>query len=138
METPSTPRAPINTQKQTQPTDKVTGDDVKRETKEAVDAAAKLAAQKKQEYQRELEKKLADLDQQIDAWKAKASKATAEAKVEMDKKLVVLKEKRDAVAQKMKELGDSTSAAWADVKVGIEKAYDELKDAVENAKDNFK
>lgn len=134
METPSTPRATHDTRH----TDKVTGEDVQRETKEAVEAAGKLAAQKKEEYQRELNKKLADLDRQIDEWKAKAAKASAEAKVEMDKKLEALKEKRDAVARKMKELGDSTSAAWDDLKTGLEKAYDELADAVEKAKENFK
>ena len=45
-----------------------------------------------------------------------------------------LEEKREALARKMDDLGDSTGEAWDDVKDGFEKGWADLKESFREAK----
>lgn len=117
---------------------KVSTEDVKRETREAVDTAKQFASQKKAEYEKQLQQQLDEMDKDLQQWRAKADKATGDAKAEMEKKLKALQEQRDALAGKIKDLGKDSGEAWEEMKKGIDKAWGELKEGFDKARDSFK
>ena len=65
----------------------VSAEDVKQETKEALDAAKEYALQQKEEYQKKMETKLEELDNRIDKVKAEAKESTEEAKAGLEKRI---------------------------------------------------
>jgi hypothetical protein len=52
-------------------------------------------------------------------------------------KLMELRQKRDAVSEKLKELGSAGGNAWEQVKSGIEEALEELANAYKKAAAEF-
>lgn len=57
----------------------VTSQDVKKETKQALDAAARLMNQQKEAFQNQLEAKITEYDQKVDDLKAQANGLSGEA-----------------------------------------------------------
>ncbi len=89
-------------------------------------------------YQGQMEAKLQEWGSKLDELKAKADRAGADSKAELNKKIEALGEKRDAMQQKLAELKSSGDDAWESLKAGAESAWDELSAAFEEAKSNFK
>ncbi len=91
----------------------------------------------KEAYHEKLDAQLRDWSAQIDQLKAKADKATAEAKIEYYKQLEELQPKREAAKLKLQEIKNSSEAAWEHLKIGAEKAVEDLKISYEKAKLRF-
>lgn len=110
---------------------------VRREISEAGSATAEYAAKKIEAWKEDLR----ELDEEISAWKtkaeSKAASATDETKVRMEEALVVLKAKRDALAEKIEDAGDKTADAWEDVEAGFQRAWAELEESFADAKRKF-
>jgi F0F1-type ATP synthase membrane subunit b/b' len=81
---------------------------------------------------------MADMSAQMDSFEtslkemeAKAAELTGEAKEAMDKEIASLREKQEAAAAKMAELGAASGAAWEDLKAGMDEAMKDLSAAFE-------
>jgi hypothetical protein len=93
---------------------------------------------KRKAYEEKLDAQINELNAQLALIKAKADKAKAEAKVEYYTTIEALQLKRDAARAKLHELKASDDDAWADLKTGAEKAWDEVKSAFHTAAAKFK
>ena len=91
----------------------------------------------KQTYIEKAEARMKQWDAEIDALKAKAQEAGADAKIEASERLEELKSQREAASQKLNELKASGDAAWEDTKDGFEGAWSRLSTALEKAQSRF-
>jgi TolA-binding protein len=106
------------------------------ETKEAAPAA--LSQQQKEEYQKKIETRLRDLNQELKEWKDKAEKMEKKARAEMDEQLSKLSKKEEEASKKFKDLRSRTGKAWEDLKVGVDSAVDDLGKAFDQMRSRFK
>jgi restriction endonuclease S subunit len=89
-------------------------------------------------YQDNIEAKLRDLDQQIDALKVKIGKQKKVDRKQLEQEMAELDRKREAAHQDFEKLKNSSQEAWRDMKVGIEAAMEDLETAYEQAASHFK
>lgn len=92
----------------------------------------------KAEYIDKLAAQLKEWSARIDELEAKAGTAKAGVKEGYEKRIHELKEKRDALAQRLQETRKSSDEAWGTLKVGLDNAWKELKDAITAAREKFK
>jgi multidrug resistance efflux pump len=85
-----------------------------------------------------MEAQLKEWDAQINLLEAKVESAGADIKVMRARQLHDLRAKQRAASEKMKELGESSGAAWEQVKITSDKIWDDLKAGVETARSSFK
>jgi small-conductance mechanosensitive channel len=88
-------------------------------------------------YRQKIDAQIEELQARLALARAQAKKLAAEGKiaaseeiVETDRKLAVLKEKLAA-------LGHASGGAWDEMKVGVERAWHELRDSSKRAFDKF-
>jgi len=93
---------------------------------------------KKEEYQAKVEAQLKKWGVELEELKAKAAKATAGAKAELNKQIEILKARQDVAQKKLKELKAASGEAWKDVKTGLEKTVADLKEAWSGALSRFR
>ena len=91
----------------------------------------------KEAYIEKLDAQLRQWNAQIDLLKAKADKAEAGAKIELHKQLNTVRAQQEAAQAKLKELRAVSEDAWETLKDGAERAWRELKVAVESAASKF-
>lgn len=101
--------------------------DAKEKIGAAVDATLEAAKGKRDEYVREMSKRLDELDAKNEELKGRAAKAEGQAKKDLEKKLDEAKVKRDAAAKKLDELKEAGADRWEKVKEGVGSAFDDLK-----------
>ncbi len=92
----------------------------------------------REEYIDKLAAQLKEWSIKVDELESKAHAATADAKVEYEKQIKLLKDKRDTATQKLQELKSASTSAWDTLKAGSEEAWADLKNAVVAAKEKFK
>lgn len=92
----------------------------------------------KEEFVRKMHAKLDEWNAEIDALKAKADQAEAEARSEYHKQLEALRSKRDEARGKLNELESAGESAWQDLKAGVELAWESVSEAVRSATSRFK
>jgi len=114
-----------NEQSQSKPA-AVSKEDVKKEAKEAYDTTKTYTQEQMQAFREQTEAELAEYGKEIDQLQAKAEMMGADAKAKAEQQLTALRQKRDAVSEKMKELGSSSEGAWEQIKSGIEAALEDL------------
>lgn len=93
---------------------------------------------KRKAYEEKLDAQLKEWSAQIDLLKARADKATAEAKIEYYKTIESLQRKQDEAGTKFRELKAASNEAWEDLKTGAEKGWTEVKNAFQGAMSRFK
>ncbi|MBN2023306.1 MAG: hypothetical protein JW809_11005 [Pirellulales bacterium] len=116
---------------------KVTPEDVRRDAGQAADTAAEYSQQAKDEFQKKLETQLNELDAKIATLREKGGDLKDDAKVKWDQKMADLEKKRDAVRDKLAEVGQASAEAWKDVRKGAQSAWDELDNAFRDASQEF-
>jgi len=92
----------------------------------------------KQAFQQKLEAQLNDWDAKLDELKAKALEAKSELRVDYEKQLEILSEKRATAQEKLQELRLRTEDAWEDLKGGTERAWDEMRKTLDQIAARFK
>ncbi len=92
----------------------------------------------KDEFVQKMHAKLDQWNTEIDALKAKADSAEAEARTEYHKQLDTLRGKRDDARNKLHELESAGENAWEDLKAGVEMAWESVSEAVRSATSRFK
>jgi predicted RNase H-like nuclease (RuvC/YqgF family) len=107
----------------------VSSDNVKKEAKEAYEATKAYTQEQMQTIRKQMQTKLDEYGKEIDQLQAKAEKLEGDAKAKAEQQLAALRQKRDAVAEKVKELGSSSGNAWEQVKAGIDAAMEDLGNA---------
>lgn len=93
---------------------------------------------RKKEYVDKMEAQLKVWDAELQTLAAKAEKARAEAKADLNEQIKRLRAKHAETKTKLDELRGKSEGAWVDVKDGIEKAWRELKTGIDKAVMKFK
>ena len=116
---------------------KVTPEDVRRDAGQAAETAAEYSRQAWDEFQKQLDTRLKELDAEIAALRENGRDRKDEAKAKWDQKMTELEKKRDAARAKLAEVRDSSAEAWKDVRKGAQSAWDELDKAFRDASREF-
>ena len=115
----------------------VSKEDVKKEAKEAYNATKAFTQEQMQAFGKQIETKLNEYGEKIDQLQAKAEKLGGDAKTKAEQQLTALRQKRDEVSEKLKELGSSSGNAWEQLKSGIDAAMEDLGNAYKKAVAEF-
>ena len=91
----------------------------------------------KDAYLANCEAKLKEWDAEILKLEAKAEQAQAQVKIQYYEQLESLRTKQTTVREKLHELKQASGAAWETVKIGLEKAWYEMKGGLNNAAAKF-
>jgi chromosome segregation ATPase len=118
-------------------TEAVSTQDVKKETKEAYDTTKAYTQEQIQAFRQQTETKLTEYEKDIDQLQSKAEKLEGDAKVKAEQELTALRQKRDAVSEKLKELSSSGGNAWDQIKSGIDATMQDLENAYKKAAAEF-
>lgn len=108
----------------------VTGEDVRREAGEAVDATAAWADQEKDKFVATSREKLDELKARWSSWSEDAGEKTDEVKADLNKRY-------EQAAAKLEEVKESSGGAWAEMRDGFVAAYEDLEAATREAADAF-
>ena len=121
-------------QKSARPTPtKITSEDVRRDAGQAVNTAAEFAQQTKEEFQKNFDARLKDLDAEIAKLREKGRDLKDDAKTTWDRKMAELEAKRDVARAKLDEVSHSSAEGWKDIQKGAQSAWDELDKAIKDA-----
>jgi F0F1-type ATP synthase membrane subunit b/b' len=90
-----------------------------------------------QAFREETETKLAEYEKEIDQLQARAEKLEGDAKAKAGQQLTALRQKRDGVSEKLKNLSSSSGDAWEQMKSGVDAAMEDLVSAYEKAAAEF-
>jgi LPS O-antigen subunit length determinant protein (WzzB/FepE family) len=116
---------------------KVTSEDVRRDAGQAVNTAGEFSRQTKEEFQKNLDARLKELDAEIAKLREKGRDLKDKAKANWDQKMAELERKRDAARAKLAEVAHSSAEAWKDIQKGAQSAWDELDKAFRDASREF-
>ncbi|MDP8265894.1 MAG: coiled coil domain-containing protein [Candidatus Aceula meridiana] len=86
----------------------------------------------KEAYQEKIEAQIREWDAKVEELKAKAQQAKAEAKIRMEEQLLVLKESREGIVQKLDALKEIGEDKWESLQEGTDKAWSNMKNMLEN------
>lgn len=88
-----------------------------------------------------VEKMKAQLDQwnrQSAVWEAAAREATAEARIELEKQIGIMRSRADDLVYRMELLKGASADAWQEIARGADEARKTMQDAFEKARFHFK
>jgi Skp family chaperone for outer membrane proteins len=94
--------------------------------------------EKRNEYLEKLEAKLAQYDANLAEMKAKVAEIQSDMKSEYLSQIDNLENKRADFMKKYIQLRETSGHAWEDVKIGTERAWNELEYSIEKAISRFK
>ncbi len=109
-------------------------DKLKAETKEAAQDMKDYTYAQKAEFTETMQSQLAAINKDLDQLEAKIEKASDAAKAEAKPKLQALREKAAQLGKQLDEAKNATESTWDSVKAGSKKAYGELKDGFNQAR----
>jgi len=115
-----------------------TMEDVKKEAQEAVETAGSYSLEQQQVYQRKLADKLAEYDRNIATLRQQLGMVTAAVGQKSQEKLDMLQANVDDMKKKVEELKNASGKAREDLRIGLEKAGEELDKSFSEAMKNFK
>jgi hypothetical protein len=93
---------------------------------------------KRKAYEEKLDAELKEWNAEIELLKAKAANVTAGMKIDYNETINVLQHKQTEVRKRLQELQAASDAAWEDLKIGLEKAWFEVRTAYQDAMSRFK
>jgi len=107
---------------------------VKTETKEAAQDMKDYTFAEKAKFTEEMQSQLAVINRSLNELDGKIEKASDSARAEAKPKLQALREKMDQLGKQLGGATNSTESTWETVKTDSKKAYNELKDEVNQAR----
>jgi TolA-binding protein len=120
---------------------KTTSKDVKRETKEALQAIKSYSFEQRDKAVKEVKAVLNDLDGRIDRMQNRVEQKWSEmdrsSQEQLRKTLKTLREKRNQLSEWYGGLQQSSSGAWNHVKEGFIEGYDSVASAFDKAQKEF-
>lgn len=93
---------------------------------------------KKDAYEQKLQAQLDEWSAEIDKLKARAKRAEADARLELDNEIESLEKQQRRAQEKLEELRSAGEDAWDDLKAGLDSAWENLKVSVRSASSRFK
>jgi cell division protein FtsB len=84
-------------------------------------------------YKEKARAKLDELDARIDVLKAQAAGAKADAHLKVNKELENLRSRRDDLNTEVAKMRESGSDAWAELRIGFDRALGNVQDALDRA-----
>ncbi|MEI6391494.1 MAG: hypothetical protein WCT12_10355 [Verrucomicrobiota bacterium] len=109
-------------------------DKVQTETKAAAQDMMDYTYAQKTEFVDKMQGQLAEINRDLDQLSAKIGKATDAAKAEAKPKLQALRDQTDKLNQQLEKAKNATESTWDDIKAGSRKAFNELKDGFQQAR----
>jgi len=100
---------------------------------DAANAAQDSAAQTRDQFLADMDRRMTELDAKIDKLAKKSADAMGDAKVRDDQELANLRAQRDAVRKEYDDLKSSTHEAWDKTKASFQSAWDSLVKSCDNA-----
>lgn len=92
----------------------------------------------KEAYLQKLQAKLNEWDADIEALKAKASGASADARMELNKQIQELESEQNEMKQRYEKLKTASDDAWNDIRHGTEAAWKRASSSFQKAISRFK
>ena len=92
----------------------------------------------KELYQQKMQARLDEWKAEVDRLKAKASGASADVQLDMNKQIRVLERSIEEGKAKLTELAEASEDGGESIKDGVESAWDSLKSAATDAAAKFK
>jgi len=92
----------------------------------------------REEYIRNLKAQLDQWERQSVAWESAARGATAEAKIELEKQIGIMKSRADDMVYRMELLKGASADAWQEIAHGADEARKTMQDAFEKARVHFR
>ena len=115
----------------------VHADDVRREVREALQAAKAYTFQRKDEYQRKLQGVLDDMDERIDDLQEQAESATGAAQKEAQARLRELRAKREVVRERLQKVSAATADTWDRVTAAVSDAVQDFQKMYDDVRSHF-
>ena len=91
----------------------------------------------KELYQQKMRAQLDEWKADVDKLRAKASGASADAKLQLNQQVKNLEAKINEAKAKLDELANASDEAWNTVKAGVESSWGSLKSAFKDAASKF-
>jgi TolA-binding protein len=127
--------------KSEKPKTKATHEDVKKDTNEAMNTVQNYTQQKKEEYLRQMNAKLEELENKIKELQNKAESKTSglkeESKAKFNQSMEALNKEKQEAAEKLEELKSASGETWNDIKSGADSAMDQLSKTYEKVRSDF-
>jgi len=121
--------------------DKATSKDVKKETKEALQAIKSYSFEQRDKAVRAVKAELSDLDGRIDRMQSRVEQKWSEmdqaSRQKLSHAMKTLREKRNQLSEWYGGLQQSSAGAWNHVKEGFIEGYDSVASAFEKAENEF-
>ena len=90
------------------------------------------------EYVEKMKAQLEQWEKQMAIWEAAALEATADAKIELEKQVGIMKSRADDLVFRMELLKGASTDAWQEIARGADEARKTMQDAFEKARIHFK
>ena len=104
------------------------------ETKQAASAMKDYSYAQKSAFVETMQTQLAALNRDLDQLSARVEKSSDTAKADAKPKLQALRDQASKLNEQLDKAKNATESTWDDVKAGSNKAYNELKDAFQQAR----
>jgi hypothetical protein len=91
-----------------------------------------------EQYQKMAEAKLEEIVARTQQLKAQAKQGDAKARIEFERQIEQLQDRKTQVENKLSDLKNAGENAYAELKAGVDAALDEMKSALEEAAEKFK
>lgn len=91
----------------------------------------------KKAYQEKIEAQIKEWTAKMQEFKAKADKASAEAKIQMYQQIDRLRVQKEAAQEKLNAIKAASGDSWEALKTGSERALEEMKKTWEDMKSKF-
>jgi Skp family chaperone for outer membrane proteins len=114
---------------------KVDPADVRKETREAVDAVTAKVRQERDEFVGKAQKEIAELNKKMAELRKEAEKLGGEAKARLDRQIRNLEPELKAAEKKFADLKSATGEKWEELKVGVSGAIDRLKQSMQKTRE---
>lgn len=111
-----------------------TTQDVKKQAGKTVKAAAKYVSEQKDEFAALMQKKLDDVNAQLEDLERQAARTGHQTSDAVAEKMKALEAQKREAQKKLDELKEDTGSAWKRLKKGVEKAVDDVSDSVSGTK----
>jgi multidrug resistance efflux pump len=92
----------------------------------------------REEYQGKMDAQLSEWGAEIDKLKARADKASADTRQGYYDEIEALRAKQASMQAKLQELKASSDDAWGDLKEGLDRSWNQVRDSFNKAADRFK
>jgi len=117
---------------------KVTGEDVRKESKQALETTGEYLRQKKEEYRVKAEEELNDLKKKVAELQTEVKESGAGAREKLGRELEELKKKEQTAREKLNELEETSAEKWEEFKSDMDAALQDLQESYRKAVSHFK